>query len=160
MHVWYNTLVQDIKHKWQQTNYTCGAAAVAMILGISEQEAVKLARTSESGTSLVGASFALATSGRPVHVIHTFALPLSVIGWALEAQSYRWPLYLALGFPEVYARRGKRGGTFTRVRRHAVVLYRGQLFDPGEVETLTIDCLGHLADKEVHLNGYLILETD
>jgi hypothetical protein len=147
----------EIKHKWQQTDYTCGAAAVAMILGISEKEAVKLAGTTRSGTHQYGARRALETSGHPVHSVHCDALPLSLIGWALDAQSQRWPLYLSLGFPEVYVRRDKR--KFTKIRRHAVVLYRGQLFDPGEVETLTIDSLGHLADKEVVLNGYLIVET-
>lgn len=150
--------MNPIQHKWQQTNYTCGAAAVAMILGISEKEAVKLAGTRKTGTTMYGAAQALATSGRPVHVVCVDKLPLSTIGWALEVQSQRWPLYLSLGFPEVYERRN--GRKFTKERRHACVLWRGQLFDPGEIETLSIDALGHLADKEVVLNGYLILETD
>lgn len=129
-----------------------------MILGITEKEAAKLAGTRRSGTTMHGAACALATSGKPVHVISVDALPLSVIGWALEVQSQRWPLYLSLSFPEVYVR--KNGRKFTKARRHAVVLFRGNLYDPGEIETLTIDSLGHLADKEVVLNGYLILETE
>ena len=150
--------MNSIRHRWQQKDYTCGAAAVAMILDIPEAEAAKLAHTTRSGTSQYGALRALQTSGHPVHMVHVSEIPLSTIGWALEAQSMRWPLYLALGFPEVRKSFGKRPRKYNRVRRHAVVLYQGQLFDPGEFETLTIDSLGHLADKEVVLNGYLILE--
>lgn len=148
-----------ITHKWQKTDYTCGAAAVAMILGIAEEEARKLADTRRTGTTLYGAARALASSGRPVHVITADRIPLSVIGWALEAQSQRWPLYLSLEF--VDKRQYRSGRTRRYPRRHAVVLHRGNLYDPGEFETLNIDTLGHLSDGgEVYLNGYLILETE
>jgi hypothetical protein len=151
--------MNEIKHKWQKTDYTCGAAAVAMILGISEEEAAKLAGTRRTGTFILGAQRALATSGRPAHVIHADRIPLSTIGWALEAQSQRWPLYLSLEFTD--KRYYRSGRTKKLKRRHACVLHRGQLFDPGEFETLHVDTLGHLSDGgEVFLNGYIILETE
>lgn len=148
----------QIKHKWQETNFTCGAAAVAMILNITEAEARKLAGTTRSGTHQWGAQRALETSGYPVHSVSCNRIPLSQIGWALEVQSQRWPLYLALEFSDRRCYRSGRTKVFKR--RHAVVLHRGDLFDPGEWETLHIDTLGHLSDGgEVFLNGYLILET-
>lgn len=151
--------MNPIQHKWQKTDYTCGAVAVAMILGISEEEACKLAGTRRSGTHPHGAARALQTSGKPVHIIHTDRLPLSLHGWALEVQSQRWPLYLSLEFCD--KRTYASGRTRKFKRRHAVVLYRGQLFDPGEFETLSVDTLGHLTDDgEVYLNGYCLVETD
>ena len=147
-----------IRHLWQQKEYTCGAAAVAMILGITEKEAAKLAGTDRSGTHDCGAKKALQTSGCPVYSIRVSRLPLATIGWALEAQSYRWPLYLSLEFARFY--KDSLGRKRRKPRHHAVVLHRGQLFDPGEVETLTIDSLGHLTDEgDVFLTSYLIVET-
>lgn len=147
----------QIRHKWQETGYSCGAAACAMILGITETEARKLAGTTRTGTSLHGAAGALRTSGYPVHVIHTDSLPLSLIGWALETQSQRWPLWLHLAFPE--KRVGRTGRKFKRSREHAVVLWRGNVYDPGEWDTLTVDALGHLADGEILLRSYILVET-
>ena len=137
------------------TGFTCGAAAVAMILDIPEKEARKLANTTRSGTYLSGAAAALRGPGREVHVVTLPDIPLADLGWALEEQSMRWPLYLSLRFPEKY--QGKRR-IITKNRRHAVVLYQGQLFDPGEWETLTIDTLGHLADGDILINAYIIVE--
>lgn len=147
----------EIKHKWQQTGFTCGAAAVAMILGVTEAEARKLAGTTKRGTSLHGAAEALRTSGKPVHLISVGGVPLSQIGWALETQSMRWPLWIHFSFPTKY-QGAKR--VFTKNREHAVVLYQGKLYDPGEVETLSVDTLGHLSDGEAVLRGYLLLEAD
>ncbi len=147
----------NIRHKWQQTGFTCGAAAVAMILDIPEVEARKLALTTRTGTPLAGAAQALRGPGREAHAIRLPAsIPLSAIGWALEEQSRRWPLYLHLEFPEL--RQGKTR-KYRTTRHHAVVLFDGQLFDPGEWETLSIDTIGHLADEEVRLNSYVIVET-
>ena len=145
-----------VRQKWQKTGYTCGAAAVAMILDIPEEQARKLAGTTRSGTHLSGAASALRGPGREVHVINLRrSILLSEIGWALEEQSKRWPLYLSLEFPEKY--QGKRR-LVSRTRRHAVVLTEGNLYDPGEFETLNIESLGHLADDEVKINAYLIVE--
>lgn len=150
--------MNNIQHKWQKKDYTCGAAAVAMILGITEEAAAKLAGTTRRGTHSFKAAEALRSSGFPVHQIHLCRVPLSTIGWALEVQSQRWPLYLSLEFSRTSVDSINRKRKHRRL--HAVVLYRGQLFDPGEVETLTIDTLGHLTDdNDVFINGYLIVET-
>lgn len=146
----------NVRQKWQMTGFTCGAAAVAMILDIPESEARKLAGTSRSGTTLDGAAKALRGPGRSVHVVTLDNLPLSEIGWALEEQSKRWPLYLSLRFPNRHQR--SDGRKFWKDRRHACVLWQGQLYDPGEWETLSVDTLGHLADAEVKVHAYLIVE--
>jgi hypothetical protein len=145
-----------IKHKWQQTGFTCGAAAVAMILGIGEKEARHLAGTTKKGTPLSGAARALESSGKPVYTIRC-EHRLSDIGWQLESQSMRWPLWIHLSFPMKY--QGKKK-VVTHKREHAVVLYKGQLFDPGEVETLSVETLGHLSDGEPTVRGYVLLEAD
>lgn len=145
------------RQKWQMTNYTCGAAAVAMILDIPEIEARKLAGTRRTGTTLHGAANALRGPGRSVHVV-TVDKPMSEIGWALEEQSKRWPLYLSLEFPEQFVK--SNGAKFWKSRHHACVLWQGQLYDPGEWETLSVDTLGHLADKPVVVKSYIIVEDE
>lgn len=144
-----------VKHQWQSTGYGCGAAAVAMILGIPEKDAYKLARTDKSGTSTEDAAEALRSSGYPVHIVNC-GRTLTEYGWQIEEQSNRWPLWLHLSFPTRYRGRGKK--TFLRDREHAVVMYQGKLYDPGEVETLEVDTLGHLADGEIVIRKYCLVE--
>lgn len=146
-----------ITHKWQKAGHTCGAASVAMILGITEEAARKLAGTTRRGTNMLNAAEALRTSGKPVYSVHVSNIPMSIIGWQLETQSMRWPLLLHIGFPEKF--QGKRR-IVTKNREHAVVLYQGKLYDPGEVETLSVDTIGHLSDGEAILRSYILVEID
>lgn len=144
-----------VKHQWQSTGYGCGAAAVAMILGIPEKDAYKLAGTERSGTSIRGAAEALRSSGHPVHIVNC-GRTLTEYGWQLEEQSNRWPLWVHLSFPTRYRRKDKR--TFLKNREHAVVLYQGKLYDPGERETLEVGTLGHLSDGEIVIQAYCLVE--
>lgn len=144
------------KHFLQQTGYTCGAASVSMILGLTESECAKLAQTTRAGTNIVGAAEAFRKAGKLPHVVYRncpfeHALP------ELMVQSLYWPLYLSLEF--VHEGTDSIGRKRKSIRHHACVMSRQKFFDPGEWHELDPEALGHLHQRGIFLNAYIIVET-
>lgn len=138
-------------HYLQQTGYTCGAAALSMITGLSELECRKLAHTTTRGTSTVEAAAALAHAGFTPHFIRV-GRPVHELIVELTEQSRRWALYLALEFRD----RGTDsiGRRRTARRHHACVLAGGRLYDPGQLHEADIEAI----DAGTVLTSYIIAE--
>ena len=102
------------------------------------------------------AAAAVKGRGREAHHVRLRDQPFDQLSWALDLQSHRWPLILGLNF-----RTGRvglaSGRKFTGRRRHAVVLWRGKVYDPAENEILDIDSLGHLADRGLIIDDYILI---
>lgn len=144
-----------VTHKEQETGYSCGAACLAMVTGLSESACRKLALTKRSGTYLTNVAKALRELGHVTHHIVAGDQYDDVL-WQLEAQSNSWPLILSARF--VHNASDKRGRRRLYKRQHAVVLYKGKFYDPGSQEPLDLDCVGHLGDRGIHVSSYLIIE--
>lgn len=146
-----------ITHRKQEKHYSCAAACIAMLgAGCSEADARALAGTTRNGTTMAGVLKAVQTRAYESYLIKLAEQPLDRIVWALELQSGHWPLILSLDFRQ--GRVGlKSGRKFTGHRYHAVVLWKGKIYDPGEDEVLDVDCLGHLADKGLIIRSYVLI---
>lgn len=138
-------------HYLQQTGYTCGAAALSMITGLTEAQCRKLARTTTSGTSTLEAAAALAQAGFTAHFIRV-GRPVHELIVELTEQSRRWALYLALEFCD----RGTDsiGRRRTARRHHACVLAGGRLYDPGLLHEIDLEAIS----AGTILTSYIIAE--
>lgn len=145
-----------VTHLQQETGYSCAAACLSMVLGIPEREARKAAHTTRVGTYMEDLSKAATALGAKAHMVRVPHLDYNNCLWWLEAQSQRWPLILSCGFRQSAS--DSIGRKRTHRRQHAVVLWKGQVYDPGEPFPLDSECLGHLGDKGIHLDSYLLIE--
>lgn len=145
-----------VPHYWQQTDYSCGAACLSMVLGISETECRRLAKTTRTGTHMHNMEAALRALGRTPHHVHVsgefgdhFA--------ALLAQSMRWPLVLDIEFKHEGRDAMNRRRRFSR--HHAVVLSGGRFLDPAHDHELDAEAVGHLHERGMRLKSYIIVES-
>ena len=142
-------------HYQQQTDYSCGAACLSMLLDLPEAECRKLAHTTRTGTHISNIAGALIRAGRKVHSIHLYA-PLEQHLPELTVQSMSWPLILSLEFKhEGRDRIGRKRGY---ARHHAVVLSGGKFLDPAEWHELDPEAIGHLHQRGVTIKQYLLVE--
>lgn len=149
--------MDPINHRLQEKPYSCGAACLAMVLGIPEREARDLADTRRTGTSLEGIASGARSLGHEAHVIRCGEIPLND-AWYLEAQSYRWPLVLHIDFR--HTRETSTGRKFLAHRHHAVVCWQGRLYDPSELQPGDLSALGHSADRGPLLVGYTLINPN
>ncbi len=137
-------------HFIQKKDYTCGAASLSMLTGLTEEECGKLAKTTRKGTYMGNAAEALRELGFKAHDVFVDR-PIAEIRVELDNQSHRWPLCLSLAITDRGTYPSGRKGR--RVRHHAVVMAQGRVFDPGTWQEDTVDTLG-----EVRVKSYIILE--
>lgn len=126
-----------------------------MVLGIPEAEAREIARTTRKGTYMGNVLLAARAKGLPAHMIRTDK-SLDECLWFLEIQSQSWPLILSCDFK--FTGRGTNGKLRKSSRAHAVVLWKSEIYDPGESGTLDADCIGHLGDRGIFLREYVLVE--
>jgi hypothetical protein len=144
-----------VKHYLQQTGFTCGAACLSMMTGLTEEQCRKLAKTTRTGTFTHNIVPALVAAGHVAHHVQVRGaledhLPELVL------QSMRWPLYLSLVF--VHEGRDSLNRRRKYERHHACVLAGGRFLDPGELHELDPEAIGHLHQRGVKLDSYILLE--
>ena len=144
-----------IGHRQQEKDYSCGAACLSMVLGIPERQARKLCHTDRSGTALCALVNPLKDAGHRAYRID-LDVPFEEQVANLIVQSERWPLVLSLEYR--YTGVGSTGKRRTGIRYHAVVMYRGEIYDPSETRLWDAEAIGHLADKGLTLRSYILIE--
>lgn len=148
----------EITHRPQETAYSCAAACLAMVLNRPEAEIRKAARTTRKGTSMRQLKAAAEANGCVAHFITLPpGLQYESCVWWLDSQSRRWPLILSCTFRSAALDRIDRVRTLHR--RHAVVLWQGQVYDPSEDRPYDMECVGHTGDRGILLNQYLLIES-
>jgi len=146
-----------MRHLNQEKPYSCAAACLAMALGIPEADCRKLARTNRTGTYMHDVRQAAEQAGVPAHLIPLHDRPFEECLWFLEAQAQRWPLILSCSFrSNASDRRGRRR---LHKRQHAVVLWKGNVYDPGERDIIDAECISHLGDRGILVDSYVLLEN-
>lgn len=152
----FSSVTRQVRHYCQQTGFSCGAACLSMLTGWTEEDARKRARTRASGTFTFNVVQALRDAGLKAYHIQS-DVALDRVLPELVIQSHSWPLYLSLEFRhEGKDRLGRRRGW---TRHHACVLSQGRFLDPGSYDELDPEALGHLHEKGIFLNSYIILES-
>lgn len=139
-----------IRHVKQSTNYSCGAASLAIVLGISEREAAYLAKTKKSGTYTGNVCNALREKHLKFKNIY-LDLPIECIFAELKLLSNQYPIYCSGEFVN-NSGRGRNG-----IRRHAFVLNREKVYDPGQKNELDIECIHSFYNRELIIKEIVLV---
>jgi hypothetical protein len=130
-----------MNHIRQTTSYSCGACSYAMIVGITEKEAIKEVKTKSSdGTSTYNVELALACrkiNFKTIEVNQNFESVFT----HLKLLSRDYSLYVC-GHYESNSGRGRN-----RRREHAIVIKNGFIYDPGEMIPVPINAYGHTYNR-------------
>lgn len=139
-----------MRHIRQTTSYSCGAASLAMILGISEYDAAQLAKTKKSGTNTLNVFQALKKQGSNPKFL-SINLPFECIFTDLKLLSKQYPIYIGANFIS-NSGRGRNNH-----RHHAIVLKDETIFDPAQNEPVPMDCIGHLWNRQLVINSIILV---
>lgn len=148
---------EKIIHKRQEKSFSCGAAAFAMLFGISEDMARKACKTDSDGTSNVNIFRAIKDTGLNANYVNLNNSYDEMMN-DLISLSHHFALYMS-GTYRTGAKEGKSRGR-DRIRRHAILLADGMAYDGGENRACPIDCYAHTFGKSLIFDCMIIIDEE
>jgi hypothetical protein len=145
---------RNIRHFHQQKHYTCGAATIAMLFGISEVEACKLVKTTSSGTNMMNVCSFLKECGVTFqHVFFGQDYQDSIDN--LVKLSFKFPIYISGEFRDKFFKKGRE-----RVRHHAIAIVDGKVYDPSEQRELEGESYRAVFNRSLKFKSIIIIEEE
>lgn len=139
-----------VRHIKQSKRFTCGAASIASILGISEKEVILGCKTDSHGTNTTHVCQFLESKNIKYKRI-SIHLPYECYFGQLRLLSEQYPIYVSANF---ICNSGKGRNSH---RRHAFTLSKSQVFDPGENKVQEMECIGHLYNRELIIREIILV---
>lgn len=144
-----------VYHRYQATNYSCGAACFSMLFPqMSEEEARKRCKTTSSGTYMTNVKIALRDLGIESHFIPMNMDYTEAFKW-LEGVAAHYPVLISGEFRDRFCNKGR-----DRVRHHMVAAQNGLVFDPSERHPLPFDAYEIVFNKGLRISQVLIVESE
>lgn len=139
-----------MQHIKQSTNYSCGAAAFAMITGVSEKEAAFRSKTTAKGTSVNDTERAFIQLNIPVKRIQVdLVFEAALIHLKLLSNQYK--IYASCEFISNCGR-GRNSH-----RHHAISIWKEQIYDPAQCAPRQIDCISDLYNRELIIKEIILV---
>lgn len=142
-----------VRHLKQSKQFSCGAASVASILGISEKEAITGCKTTYKGTN-TGNVCQFLDSRKIKYKRIYIGLPYECVFGHLRLLSNQYPIYVSANFI-CNSGRGRNSQ-----RHHAFALNESKTFDPGESKENEMDCIGHLYNRDLIIKEILLINFE
>jgi len=148
------TVATKVVHRHQELGTSCGAAAVAMLLGRPESEIRPLVHCTSHGTNNLDVLSFLGKHVAPCHYVTLHADYYDIID-DLIALSLKYPLYCSATY--LWKNPG-RGRPITR--HHASIIVDGMVYDPGETREVDGASYETTFNKKLTYNHIIIVESE
>ncbi len=147
-------VADSIVHRHQELTTSCGAAAVAMLLGKPESEIRPLVHCTSHGTSNLDVFDFLSKNVAPCHYVLLHADYYDIID-KLMALSLKYPIYCSATY--LWKNPG-RGRPITR--HHASIIVDGKIYDPGESREVDGASYESTFNKKLTYNHIIVVEAE
>jgi hypothetical protein len=148
------TVATKVVHRHQELGTSCGAAAVAMLLGRPESEIRPLVHCTSHGTSNLDVLGFLSKHVAPCHYVNLHADYYDIID-KLIVLSLKFPLYCSATY--LWKNPG-RGRPVTR--HHASIIVDGVVYDPAENREVDGASYETTFNKKLTYNHIIIVESE
>lgn len=150
------SVAENIKHRSQEKDYSCGAACISMLLDCSESIIRKEVKTNHTGTSFSNVSNFLERVSIPHHFIN-FKKDINYDDEIINLVnvSFKFPIFIAGFFYSKYYKVGRM-----RSRCHAVLLCDGLFYDPAEPNPLDFKSFRMVANKNIVIDHLIIVDVE
>lgn len=148
------TVADKIIHRNQETEYSCGAASIAMMLGIQESLAISLVKCNKSGTNSDNVLSFLNNSVAKSHLVYIKKNYHEIID-DLISISLKYPIYCV---GKYYWKNPGPGRPMMRC--HACLIADGKIYDPSENKAVDAKSYEYVFNKRLTFERLIIVDVE
>lgn len=149
----YN-VADKIVHRRQEKEYSCGAAAVAMLLGLPESIVRPLVKCTSKGTHSENVYSFLKSNVAQCHMVYVGQDYYAAIQHLITL-STKFPLYVTGKYVWKNPGRGR-----PCVRHHASAFVDGMIYDPGENRAVPGECYESTFNRRLLFRNIIVIECE